>query len=83
MATAVKTFTGIPNKNHERTAVNINSKALANVFKIELSERRNMAVTIPMAPLLRTISKTLTVKSNNNNDYCITLVYGDKLMRKL
>ena len=62
MATAVKTFTGIPNKNHERTAVNINSKALANVFKIELSERRNMAVTIPMAPLLRTISKTLTVK---------------------
>lgn len=59
MATKVKMSTGIPKINQHRTAVNIISKALANVFSIELSRCKNRAVVIPMAALLSTIANTL------------------------
>ena len=46
--------------NQHRTAVNINSNALAKVFNIEFSDRKNKLTTIPMAALLIMIDTTLT-----------------------
>ena len=48
----------IPKIIQHNTAVNISSKALANVFKMEFKFLRNRLVTIPMAALFTTMIKT-------------------------
>jgi hypothetical protein len=50
---------GMPNRSQQKTAVNINSKALANVFKMEFRFLRKKLVIIPIAALLIMISRTV------------------------
>ena len=52
-----------------RTAVNISSRALANVFSIELRDRRNSDVAIPIAALFSTIIKTPGAPNTLPNSY--------------
>lgn len=62
IAMTVNKVIGIPKINQLRTAVNINSKALANVFNMELSFFRKRDVTIPIPALLKMIDTTLMVR---------------------
>ena len=59
MATKVKMSTAIPKMSQHKTAVNMISRALAKVLRIELSFCRNNAVVIPMAALFNAMAKTL------------------------
>ena len=59
MAKTVNQSMAIPNIIQHKTAVNISSKALAKVFSIELSDRKNKLTTIPMAALFNIIQITL------------------------
>lgn len=47
----------IPNNSMANTAVNMSSKALANVFSIEFNDRKNSDVVIPTAALLNTMRR--------------------------
>lgn len=58
IARKVNMSTGMPNIIQHKIAVNINSNALANVFKMELRLRRKRLVTMPMAALLKAIMMT-------------------------
>ena len=59
IAIKVKRFTGMRNMIQHRTAVNISSNALAKVLRMELSDLKNNAVTMPMPALLKIIAITL------------------------
>jgi len=59
IAMTVVKSSGIPKIIQESTAVNINSKALANVFKIELRDFKKRLVTIPIRALFIIIKMTL------------------------
>ena len=52
MATTVSGPIGIPNMNHERTAVTTTSRAVAKFLTIEFNDFRKTAVVIPMAARL-------------------------------
>lgn len=60
IAINVKRFTGMPKMIQQRMAVNISSRALAKVFKMEFNDLRNSAVTMPMPALLMIIATTFT-----------------------
>jgi hypothetical protein len=53
----------MPKIIHDKTAVNISSKALANVLSIELSDFKKKLVTMPINALFMTIKMTLKFKS--------------------
>ena len=58
MAATVYMSTAMPNIIQHSTAVNMSSKALANVFRMEFKLRKKRLVTIPMAALFITMAKT-------------------------
>ena len=63
IATTVYISMAIPKINQHRTAVNISSKALAKVFKIEFRFLKNRLVVMPMAALLNMIARTMGLPS--------------------
>ena len=60
-AMKVNNVTGIPKIIQLRTAVNISSKALAKVFRMEFNFFKKRDVTIPMAALFKMMAMTLIV----------------------
>ena len=58
------------------TAVNISSRALANVFSIELRDRRNSDVAIPIAALFSTIIRTPGAPNTLPNSYNVVKING-------
>jgi hypothetical protein len=59
IARTVLIYIGIPNRNQHKMAVNINSRALANVFNMEFKFLRKKLVMIPIAALLNMMMMTL------------------------
>lgn len=59
MASTVLRWIGMPKSSQQKTAVNMSSRALANVFKIELRVLRKKLVIMPMAALFSMISSTV------------------------
>ena len=57
-ATNVYISMGMPKIIQHRTAVNISSKAEANVFRIEFRARKKREVTMPIAALLTMMEST-------------------------